>query len=190
MGVLSDEQVWARVLAGDAALFGVIWDRHRDRVFRHLLGAGTGRNDAEDLTAVVFLELWRRRGTARFVDGSVLPWLLVTAVNVARNARRSRNRFRAFLARLPEPSPAPDAAQVLWGEFSGSRAERLGPALDGLGGRDRALLGLTAVEGFPVGQAAVALGMSEAAARMRLSRLRRRLRAEIGAEATMEGERG
>ncbi|WP_396133584.1 RNA polymerase sigma factor [Arthrobacter sp. 1088] len=48
-----------------------------------------GRHDAEDATAAAFLELWRRREGVRLVDGSILPWLLVTTTNTARNLQRS-----------------------------------------------------------------------------------------------------
>jgi RNA polymerase sigma-70 factor (ECF subfamily) len=58
-------------------------------VFRRLIALGHQPSDAEDLTAVTFLELWRRRTKVRFVEGSALPWLLVTALNVSRNAQRS-----------------------------------------------------------------------------------------------------
>ena len=44
---------------------------------------------------------------------------------------------------------------------------------------DRELVALTAIEGLTVIEAAQALGMSESAARMRLSRLRARLEAQV-----------
>lgn len=68
-------------------------------------------HDAEDLTATVLLELWRRRRSVRFVDGSLLPWLIVTATNVLRNSVRARRRYRAFLPALPPAPPAPDPAE-------------------------------------------------------------------------------
>ena len=186
---MTDEQVWIAVRDGDSAAFGLIWDRHRDRVFRHLLGAGAGVSDAEELAAVAFLELWRRRGSIRFVDGSVLPWLLVTASNVARNARRSRARYRAFLTRLPRPDQGIDTADVLLGRTDDGRSDGLMRAMTSLGQMDRRLLMLTAVEGFTIGEASQVLGLSSAAGKMRLSRLRRRLRSSIGTQAVMEGER-
>ena len=57
--------------------------------------------DAEDVAASAFLELFRRRDDVRVVNGSVLPWLLVTASNLARNSARARRRYQEFLARLP-----------------------------------------------------------------------------------------
>lgn len=183
----TDEEVWASVLAGSPADFGVVWDRHRDRVFRHLLGRGSTVPDAEELTAVAFLELWRRRTSVRFVDGSLLPWLVVTAGNVARNAQRSRNRYRAFLARLPGPEVAADPAVLVLGPDGNERTQAVWRALDTLGRLDRHLLAMTALEGFTIAESAAALGISEAAAKMRLSRLRRRLRASIDPHLGMEG---
>jgi RNA polymerase sigma-70 factor (ECF subfamily) len=181
---MSDATVWAEVLAGHPDGMGEIWDRHRDRVFRHLLGAGAGTTEAEDLTAVTFLELWRRRAAVRFVDDSLLPWLLVTASNVARNAARSRRRYQAFLARLPKPesTDAPDAAPY------SRRGEALARSWPSVKRLDRQLLMLTAVEGFSVAEAATAVGLSEAAAKMRLSRTRKRLHTSIDDQLLAEGE--
>lgn len=189
MDDVTDEQVWVGVLDGDSAAFGLIWDRHRDRVFRHLLGSGAGVSDAEELAALAFLELWRHRGSIRFVDGSLLPWLLVTTSNVARNARRSRGRYQAFLTRLPRPAQGIDTADVVLGRTGDGRGDGLAQAMKSLGQLDRRLLMLTAVEGFTIGEASQVLGLSDAAGKMRLSRLRRRLRASIGAQVAIEGER-
>lgn len=181
---ISDAAIWADVVAGEPDGMGVIWDRHRDRVFRHLCGAGAGTTEAEDLTAVTFLELWRRRTAVRFVDDSLLPWLLVTASNVARNATRSQRRYQAFLARLPRPesTDGPDA------EPSSRRGEALARSWPSVGRLDRQLLMLTAVEGFSVAEAATVLGLSEAAAKMRLSRTRKRLHTSIDDQLLAEGE--
>ncbi|WP_449374720.1 RNA polymerase sigma factor [Arthrobacter psychrolactophilus] len=72
------------------------------------------RHEAEDVVATVFLELWRRRVKVRLVDGSILPWLLVTTTNVARNTRRAAFRYRKLLNSLPRAEDAPDP----WMKFS------------------------------------------------------------------------
>jgi len=164
----SDRRVWERVLAGDSREFGVLFDRHRDRVFRHLLAPAGSVTDAEDLTATVFLELWRRRGSVRFVDDSLLPWLLVTAGNVARNATRARRRYRLFLARLPHPDTVQDAAETA------ASALALDERLAALPAADRRLITLTALEGFTLREASEAVGISYPAAKMRMSRIRSR----------------
>lgn len=182
----SDDEVWQRVLSGDARAYGVIWRRHRDRVFRHHLACGTPVSDAEDLTAATFLELWRRRGAVRFVDGSLLPWLIVTAQNVSRNASRARRRYQRFLAALPEPASVPDHAIGI-ADQSDARATALRDTLAAQRPVDAHLLAMTALEGFTVREAASTLGLSESAAKMRLSRLRAQLRAVIPTHSLPEG---
>ena len=174
----SDEVVWRRVVEGNARDYGLIWDRHRDRVIRHLRLSGSTLVDADDLAAVTFLELWRRRADVRFVDESLLPWLIVTAQNVHRNAQRAHRRYRTFLASLPEPEHAPDPADQ-FAEFDSSRLVRLRALLADARPADARLLAMTSLEGFTIREAAAALGVSESAAKMRLSRLRRRLSSSL-----------
>lgn len=169
----SDEEIWRRMLDGDSRAFGPIWDRHRDRVFRALISLGSAPSDAEDLSAVTFLELWRKRRKVRFVDASLLPWLLVTAHNVHRNASRAKRRYLALLSRLPAAEHAPDPADLVIVQTPLTRAVR--EALDVARPEDRVLLALTALDGLSVREAALALGIGESAAKMRLSRLRRRI---------------
>jgi RNA polymerase sigma-70 factor (ECF subfamily) len=182
----SDESVWRLVLSGDSRLFGTIWDRHRDRVFRHLIAGGVTASSAEDLTAATFLELWRRRGSVRFVDGSLLPWLIVTARNVSKNAARAKRRYERFLAALPPPSVVPDPADPI-ADLDDMHLIALRAAIAAARPADATLLAMTALEGFTVREAAMTLGLSESAAKMRLSRLRARLRTTVTAQPLPEG---
>jgi RNA polymerase sigma-70 factor (ECF subfamily) len=181
-----DEVLWGRVVAGEPWLYGLIWDRHRDCIFRHVIRLGCAPSDAEDLTAATFLELWRRRGQVRFVDGSALPWLIVTSLNVYRNEARARRRYRHFLAALPPAEHAPDPAAMLE-NLDTARDARVRAAMSGARPADVRLLAMTALEGFSLKDAATAIGISESAAKMRLSRLRRRLGAAIEYNLTQGG---
>lgn len=172
--LIIDAVIWQRVLAGDGRAFGELWDRHRDRVFRHSHRLLDHHADAEDATAIAFLELWRRRGDARIVDGSILPWLLVVATNVARNATRSRRRYRELLARLPLPEPARDAAELV-AERTDAR-QRLA-AFGRLSTADQQIIALVAFGDLSIEDAAAALDISHGAAKTRLSRARARMEA-------------
>lgn len=185
MEELSDEVIWNRVLAGESRAFGLVWDRHRDRVYRHLLTSGQQPADAEDLSAVAFLELWRRRASVRFVDGSLLPWLIVTARNVTLNAVRSRRRYARLLASLPPSEHASDPAREIADRDAADQL--LNAALSDARPVDGHLLAMTALDGFSIRETAMALGMSESAARTRLSRFRARLREVITRETQVEG---
>jgi RNA polymerase sigma-70 factor (ECF subfamily) len=171
---------WTAVLAGNGDAFVTIFDRHRDRVYRHALRMTANVHDAEDVTAGAFLELWRRRQSVRVVDGSVLPWLLVTTTNVSRNLARSLRRYRALLASLPraesERSAEDDAIEQIEGFHI---AAQVRVALRSLTPSDAGLITLTMFEHYSTAQAAVALGISDGAARTRLHRARTRVAESI-----------
>lgn len=176
---MDDEALWHRSRAGDGEAFGLLFDRHRERVFRHACRLVETRHDAEDVTAAAFLELWRRRDDVRLVRGSVLPWLLVTASNLARNARRAMRRHRRFLARLPREAAAPDAADVALGAHALGVADEMREALRGLSDADLHLVSLVVLEDYSLADAAAALDLTVAAAKSRLHRARRRMRVEL-----------
>lgn len=104
----NEEAQWARARDGESAAFGEQFDAHRDRVFGQALRLMGSVHDAEDVTALVFLEAWRRRNHVRIVDGSTIAWLLVTTNFVAKNQARTLSRHRAAMATLPAPEPSPD----------------------------------------------------------------------------------
>jgi RNA polymerase sigma-70 factor (ECF subfamily) len=170
----ADADDWARAVAGDGDAFGRIFDRHRDRVRRHGYRLAPRPGDVDDLVAITFFEAWRHRARVRVVDGSVLPWLLVTATNVARNLRRSSARYSALLERLPAAESGPDPADIVSHDVE-VRLARLPLA-------DRQVLTLCVLEGYSERDAATALGIAPGTVKSRLSRARRRfLSTEAGA---------
>src|SRR5688500_3305340 len=92
--------VWERALSGEGAAYAALFRKHEDRVYRRALSVVGDVHGAEDIASVAFFELWRKRQSVRVVNGSVLPWLLVTTVNLARNQRRGSIRYRDLLASL------------------------------------------------------------------------------------------
>jgi RNA polymerase sigma-70 factor (ECF subfamily) len=168
--------LWERGRAGDGEAFGVLFDRHRERVFRHACRLAATRPDAEDVLASAFLELWRLRERVRLVDGSVLPWLLAATTNVGLNAARSRRRYQRFLARLPHGAEQPDVADTAGGW---QIDPLLREAMRSLRVKDAQLIVLVALEGYPVGDAAACLRLTPEAARARLHRARRQLRQHL-----------
>jgi RNA polymerase sigma factor (sigma-70 family) len=175
-----ESELWIRSIGGDSAAFGELFDKHRDRIFRHAFHLVSDIHDAEDATATVFLELWRRRKQVRVVDGSILPWLLVTATNTCRNTHRSARRYRAFIDALPRDPDAPGAEDELLRRHPlDSVDERLVVALRTLSPADIRLFALVTLEGYPISDAAEVLKLSTSAAKTRLHRARIRLRAAL-----------
>lgn len=169
-----DAALWDRARRDDGAAFGLLFDLHHARVYRRALGLLANTHDAEDVAAAAFFELWRKRRTVRPVQGSVLPWLLVTTVNLARNAQRAKSRYRHVLHTLPrDETAAPPSAEVV------EVKQRLAESLQNLAPIDGALFVLTALEGLPLAEAAEAVGLKPSTARMRLHRTRLRLRTDL-----------
>jgi RNA polymerase sigma-70 factor (ECF subfamily) len=179
--------LWQRARAGDADAFGAIFDLHQSRVYRQARRLTDSVHDAEDVTALVFLEAWRKRESVRVVDGSVIAWLAVTAGNVARNASRSRNRHRALIAKLHEspsglvssasaPDPADEVGERIDRASLGATARA---ALARLPKRDQDVIALCIIQGLTAVQAAAALGVAPGTVKSRLSRARQRLSADV-----------
>lgn len=178
----TDAQLWRAVVRGDGVAFAAIFDRHGDRVWRHAWRLMQHRQDTEDVTAAAFAEAWRRRARVRIVDDSVLPWLLVTTTNCARNARRSIRRNERLIAHIPLGPDAPDTADV-----AADRLERLdagsavAQALRELPETDARLIALVMLEGLPLADAAAAMGVGYGAAKTRIHRAKQRLRGRLEA---------
>jgi RNA polymerase sigma-70 factor (ECF subfamily) len=180
-GALSgDAELWDAASAGDGNAFTRLFVQHRDRVFRHAARMVDSPTDADDVVAAAFFELWRRRERVAVVDGSPVPWLLVTATNLARNVRRGTARYRAVLDRLPRSEEAEDPAEHALSRLARDRDESgVRSAMRQLAPVDLNLLLLTALEGLTVQEASIALGLKEGTGRSRLSRARARLRTAL-----------
>jgi RNA polymerase sigma factor (sigma-70 family) len=182
---------WAAVLDNDGDAFAAIFDLHRDRVYRHALRMTANVHDAEDITAGAFLELWRRRKVVRVVDGSVLPWLLVTTTNISRNLTRGLRRYRAFIAALPRVEVGQSAEDVALRQAEAVEInEKVRDALVGMSTSDAALITLTMLEHYSPAQAAAALGITDGTARTRLHRARTRMAVALEALENVKAAKG
>ena len=176
----TESSLWERALEGDGVAFDRVFRLHRDRVYNHAWRLTMHRADAEDLTAIAFVELWRRRHAVRQTDGSVLPWLLVTTTNVSRNLKRAQNRHRRLLARIPPPEPELDIADsIADADAQASIARSVRVALARLSSRDQEVLALCVLEELTTRQASAALGIAEGTVKSRLARARARLATQI-----------
>lgn len=177
---LSDEGLWQRAVAGDGDAFAGIFERHVDSVFTYCLRQVGSAADAEDVTSMVFFEAWRKARSVTFVAGSVRPWLLAVAMNIARNQARSRRRYQRMLDRLPTASVAPDAAdEAIRDVESEEFTARLIACMNSLPRRERDVIALCDLAELSYAEAAAALGVPVGTVRSRLSRGRGKLRTKL-----------
>ncbi|MGP3916800.1 RNA polymerase sigma factor [Nonomuraea sp. 10N515B] len=184
----------ARIRDGDKAAFGELFDQCSKAVYNHAFRLTGNWSTAEDVTALTFLEAWRLRGKIDAEGGSLRPWLLGIATNVARNVRRAARRHDDALARLPRGEVVQDFAEEVVGRIDD--AERLAAVWQAYGKLRRAeqdVFALCVWAGLDYAQAAEALGIPVGTVRSRLSRARKKL-ADAGepppARRQVVGDRG
>jgi RNA polymerase sigma-70 factor (ECF subfamily) len=181
-----DAVLWRAASAGEHDAFGQLFDRHATAVYNYLLRRTADWSAAEDLTAAVFLQAWRRRGEVVLAGDSALPWLLGVARQLARNAARSRLRYRAALNRAAGASATAadggDPAELVTGRLDTERQlRRLRTAISGLPRQQRDVIELCVYAGLDQQAAAVALGVSVGTIKSRLHRARQRLARDLEA---------
>lgn len=143
---------------------------------RYLRRRGADHDDADDLVSAVFLDAWRQREDLLAREPTCQrAWLYETAINHQRNHWRSQERRNRFVARCPLPEDDPDIADALVEEAEHAhRRRKLTTAMTSLAGADQVVItaSLDEAGATALGQR---LGVSEASARQRLCRARRRL---------------
>jgi RNA polymerase sigma-70 factor (ECF subfamily) len=182
-GGIDEADVWAAARGGDADAFQRLFDLHRDRVYGQGLRIMRSAHDAEDVTALVFLEAWRRRDAVPIVNGSIVAWLLVTTNYVCRNLVRTLRRHREAMQRASAlmSEPPPDhAADVDDRLDRASRDRHVSSAFARLSQADQDVITLCVLEEFTTAQAAEALGVPPGTVKSRLSRAKQRLARHVG----------
>ena len=175
--VADDVELLTRAQEGDRLAFADLYDRHVRPVYWQAYSVVHDAGEAEEVTQDVFVTAWRKIRTITPVDGSLLPWLLVTARYTALNAyrRASRRRNDALDGDVLDGDDSPVEREI---EAAQVRAE-IDKAVAGLAENDRKLYELCVEGDRTYEQAARELGVSHAVVRNRLHRLRTRLRADL-----------
>jgi RNA polymerase sigma-70 factor, ECF subfamily len=167
----SDESLFRASAMGDQHAFSELYERHARTIYNYLFRRLADWSEAEDLTAVVFLEAYRRRKEVVVIEGKLLPWLYGIATNVLRNRRRALWRHRDLITQLAgaPASTAPDAsARAEAAEQMRSVLERVAT----LPRRQQDVVALCLWSGLTYEEAAAALGVPAGTVRSRLARAR------------------
>jgi RNA polymerase sigma-70 factor, ECF subfamily len=160
---------------GDDA-FEAFFRTHERAIFGYLWRMTGDEQASYDLAQETFVRAWQRFERVRGYE-QPRAWLFRVATNLARNHRRHRSVRDAATVRL-----------MAGGEGVGdttrgvAESEAVRAALDTLPVKQRAALVLRVVYGLSLGELAQALGTSEAATKMTLSRARGRFRAHYTQE--------
>jgi RNA polymerase sigma factor (sigma-70 family) len=173
-------------IGADPVAFEVFYRRHLEAVSRFVARRVDDPHLVADLTADVFLAVIESAAGYRPDRGSQIGWLYGVARNVIGDERRrsaQRLRVTGRLAGRRDLGPD-DIARIEERIDAESAARRTHRALRELPEGTRTLVELVAVDGLTVTEAATVLGMSPVAARVRLHRARRVVRAVLARPVT------
>ena len=150
---------------------------HLEAVQRFVARRVTDPHDAADLTADVFLAAVEASSRYRPERGPAAAWLYGVARNVVAMHHRTTGRKLAALRRISGRALLDDESllRVLERIDAERDGRRLLAALGTLPASQRAVVELVAVDGLSLADAASALGITAANARVRYHRARRQL---------------
>ena len=171
---LSDEEVVARVLAGDTSLFEILMRRYNQRLFRVARSILTDATEAEDVMQEAYLRAFRELATFRG-EALFATWLTRIACHEA--MARARKRWRLVPTSSGEPPDPPAETPGPEQDVENRELQALlRTAIELLPDTLRAVFCLREVEGLSTEQAAEALGLTAENVRVRLHRAKRNLR--------------
>ncbi len=176
-----DDEIVARVRAGDAALFEVLIRRHNARLYRAVRSVLRDEAEVEDVMQQAYLRAYAALGEFEGLS-SFSTWLLRIGFNEA--LQRLRGRRRGSPVELEEGTEGSMDGQPNPEERAASR-QALGlleEAIDRLPPIHRTVILLREVEGLTTEEAAAVLEVSAAVVKVRLHRARAALRAELTRE--------
>jgi len=173
---VSDRALLDRLVEGDGGALDVLFRRHATTVFAYAVSRIRNRADAEEIVQDTFVILWERCRDV-VIGESLIPWLLATARFRSLNAERSRRRSHF------EPLVDADGASQMDATATAVEATLLTEAVDravqSLSDIDQRIYALCVDGDMSYTEAAHDIGITHAALRGRLARLRGRLRDEI-----------
>jgi RNA polymerase sigma-70 factor (ECF subfamily) len=166
--------------------FEAFFVEHERRLRGYALRRTGSQQLADELVAEVMEIAWRRFDA--IPQDRAFGWLCRVAINVESNQRRSRHRRSRAEGRAAREGERASLVTELDTErvpveSRAAFAEAWATLVD----EDRSVLSLVAWEALTTAELAEALGVSEVAARKRLSRARERLHVAFGSSAGSEG---
>src|ERR1700744_2687266 len=170
-GEPSDAILLRRHAAGDADAFGVLFRRHKDRLWAVALRITCDPDDAADALQEAMISAFRRAGDFRG-ESAVTTWLHRIVVNASLDLLRRRSARSIGWSGDPDDLPIPEPRQG--GSSAESRLD-VDAALRTLPPPQRAALVLVDMLGYSVADASAILDVSAGTVKSRCARGRAKL---------------
>ena len=152
----------------NTSAFSALYAKYAPDVFRFALYLSGNRAEAEDIVSETFVRAWNAPG--RIEAATVKAYLFTIARNLFLQGLRNKSRHVAIDERLADPGANPHAQAQTRAEVQSVLA-----GLQELPETDRAALLMRALDAIPYEEIARALGISLAAAKVKVHRARLKL---------------
>ena len=185
---LSDEEVVARVLAGDLSLFEILMRRYNQRLFRVARGILADAAEAEDVMQEAYVRAFHQLASFRG-EASFATWLTRIACHEALARARKRRRLVPIASGGPGDGPPDPPSQAAGPDRNLENRELravLRDAVEVLPDPLRAVFCLREIEELSTEETADALGLTIENVRVRLHRAKRGLRQTLDARIGRE----
>ena len=169
----SDVVLLRRHTDGDTDAFGVLFRRHKDRLWAVALRITCDPDDAADALQDAMISAFRRAGDFRG-ESAVTTWLHRIVVNASLDLLRRRSARSVGWSGDPDDLPIPEQQGVDSAARTDSRLD-VDAAMRTLAPPQRAALVLVDMLGYSVADASVILGVSEGTVKSRCARGRTKL---------------
>jgi RNA polymerase sigma-70 factor (ECF subfamily) len=160
--------------AGDTAAFGLLFTRHKDRLWAVALRVTCNPDDAADALQDAMISAFRRAGDFRG-ESAVTTWLHRIVVNAALDLLRRRSAHSVGWSGDPDDLPVTEPRQATDSAAATESRLDVDAAMRTLPPPQRAALVLVDMLGYPVADVAVILGVSEGTVKSRCARGRAKL---------------
>lgn len=168
----SDEELVQKiVVGGNAALFGLLYDRYAIKVYNKCHSFVKNKDQAKDLAQDVFLRAYLRLQTFDPNKAAFSTWLYVVTYNLCTNyVTRNKNEHQQNEGKIGKKLQSIESEEVELDEINELNPDKLAIALDAISPEDKALLLLKYQDDTSVKEIQQLLGVSESAVKMRLNR--------------------
>jgi len=171
---MSDPQLLAMAAGGDQAAFQILYERHRDPVYRFAWAMTRSQADAEEIVQDSFLTLLRKAPEFRPEAASLRSWLLGITRNLC-----CRRRGKAAAESAGALEEASGDAGIEAALIRNQTAEAVRRAVATLPAPQREAIVLFEFEELSLAETAAALRIDPNAVKARLHRGRARLRSVL-----------
>ncbi|HLG73721.1 MAG TPA: sigma-70 family RNA polymerase sigma factor [Chloroflexota bacterium] len=172
----TDVELVESAKGGNALAFAVLYDRHADRVYRHIAYRIGPKPDSEDLLQQTFLKAWQALPRYRVTDVPFVAWLLTIAHNAVISYFRSDRQHQPLedgIGRIDEKADTPELVE------RHERQERVRRAIRALKPDFQQVVTMRYLEELDYSEIAHQLGKNEGAVRVTVHRALQQLRKEL-----------